>query len=76
MRTFEIGKRYTDGSAVFEIVSRTAKTIKFVRVQHVDRFNERKSEEKKAKIQFYQEINIYNEDYDNNYKIKLSISEY
>ena len=52
MRTLEIGKRYTDGSAVFEIVARTANTIKFVRVQHVDRFNERKSEERKQKFRF------------------------
>lgn len=59
MKTFEVGKRYTDGSAVFEIVARTAKTIKFVRVQHVDRFNERKSEEKKAKIQIWGEREVF-----------------
>ena len=52
MRTFEVGKRYTDGSAIFEIVARTAKTIKFVRVQHAGRFNERKSEEKKPIFRF------------------------
>lgn len=50
MRTFEIGKRYNEGAAVFEIVARTNKTVTFVRVQHSGRFNERKSETKKAKI--------------------------
>ena len=50
MRTFEIGKRYNDGVAVFEIVARTNKTVTFVRVQHSGRCNERKSETKKAKI--------------------------
>ena len=29
MRTFEIGKRYRDGAATFEIIGRTAKTVRF-----------------------------------------------
>ena len=59
MRTFAVGKRYTDGSAVFEIVARTAKTIKFVRVQHAGRYNERKSEEKKANIQIWDKREVF-----------------
>ncbi len=51
MRTFEVGKRYGENAVVFEIVKRTGKTITYVKVQHPDRPNERKSEEKKAKIQ-------------------------
>ena len=50
MRKFEVGKRYNDGAATFEIVARTEKTIKFVMVQHAGRSNERKMNEKKAKI--------------------------
>ncbi len=50
MRTFETGKRYEDGAMVFEITGRTEKTVKFVEIQHAGRINERKSNEKKAKI--------------------------
>ena len=50
MRKFEVGKRYNDGAATFEIVARTEKTIKFVMIQHAGRSNERKMNEKIAKI--------------------------
>lgn len=50
MRTFEVGKRYNDGAATFEIVTRTAATIKFCMIQHPGRSNERRCDEKKAKI--------------------------
>ena len=50
MRMFEIGKRYSDGAMVVEITGRTEKTVKFVMIQHAGRTNERKSEEKRAKI--------------------------
>ena len=59
MKTFEVGKRYNDGAATFEIVARTAKTIKFVMVQHAGRENERKSEEKKAKINIWNNKEIF-----------------
>lgn len=42
MRTFEIGKRYRDGAATFEIIGRTAKTVRFVMIQHAGHFNESK----------------------------------
>ena len=62
MRTFEVGKRYNDGAMVFEITARTEKTIKFITIQHTGRFNERKSEEKKARINKWEnrEIFFYN----------------
>ena len=50
MRKFEVGKRNNDGAATFEIVARTEKTIKFVMIQHAGRSNERKMNEKQAKI--------------------------
>ena len=50
MKKFEIGNRYYESGLTFEITGRTEKTIKFVKVQHAGRFNERKSEEKKTKI--------------------------
>ena len=59
MSKFEVGKRYNDGAAVFEVVARTAKTIKFVMVQHAGRENERKSEEKKAKINVWGDKEVF-----------------
>lgn len=59
MRKFEVGKRYNDGAAVFEIVARTAKTIKFVRVQHAGRSNERRYDEKKVKIQNWNDREVF-----------------
>lgn len=51
MRKFEVGKRYNDGAFVFEIVKRTAKTIRFVQIQHAGRSNERRYNEGSAKIE-------------------------
>ena len=50
MRKFEIGKRYRDSAMTFEITGRTAKTVRFVIIQHAGRFNERKGDEKRAKV--------------------------
>lgn len=51
MRKFEIGKRYFERESLqYEIVARTAKTVKYVEVQHAGRFNEKKSETKSKKI--------------------------
>lgn len=50
MKKFEVGKRYSDGAATFEIIGRTAKTIKYVYIHHPGRSNEKRAEEKKAKI--------------------------
>ena len=51
MKKFKVGKRYTDGAMTFEITGRTEKTVKFVEIQHAGRCNERKSEEKRTKVQ-------------------------
>ena len=50
MRKFETGKRYGEHAVVFEIVKRTAKTITYAAIYHAGRANEKKKEEKKAKI--------------------------
>ena len=50
MKQFEVGKIYGEHSVKFEIVGRTNKFISFVKVQHVGRYNERKSEVKRTKI--------------------------
>lgn len=59
MRKFEVGKRYKDGAMTFEITGRTEKTIKFVTVQHPGRENERKSEEKRIKIIFWNDREVF-----------------
>ena len=59
MRTFEVGKRYTDGAMTFEIVARTAKTIKYAMIQHAGRENERRCYEKKAKINNWEDREIF-----------------
>ena len=51
MRKFEVGKRYNDDAATFEIVARTAKTVIFVMIQHPGKSNERRCDEKKAKVE-------------------------
>lgn len=50
MRRFEINKAYYESGHTFLITGRTAKTIKYVELQHAGRFNEKRSEEKKAAI--------------------------
>lgn len=50
MRKFEIGKRYTSGGMTFEIMSRTAKTVKVATIQHAGRFNEKVTDIKSRKI--------------------------
>lgn len=50
MRKFEVGKIYGEHSVKFEIIRRTAKTVTYRKIQHLWRYNERKSEEIKAKI--------------------------
>ncbi len=50
---FEVGKRYAiDGSdwLQFEVVERRGNTITYVKIQHIERYNEKMSEKKKAKI--------------------------
>lgn len=41
MKNFEVGKRYKEGGVTFEVLSRTAKTVKMALIQHAGRANER-----------------------------------
>ena len=59
MKKFEVGKRYNDGTATFEITARTAKTVKFVMIQHPGKSNERRCNEKKAKISKWDEKEVF-----------------
>ena len=59
MRTFEVGKRYEDSGIAFEVTARTEKTVKFVEIQHAGRFNERRSEEKRAKIRNWETREVF-----------------
>lgn len=62
MKKFEIGKRYLAESGsplTFEIISRTAKRIKFVEIQHAGRYNEKKGEEKTATIKNWDDTEVF-----------------
>lgn len=59
MRKFEAGKRYEDSGITFEITGRTEKTVKFIEIQHVNRFNEKRSTEKKAKIRDWGDREVF-----------------
>ena len=59
MRTFEVGKRYGEKTVVFEIVKRTAKTITYTAIHHAGRYNESRREEKKAKIQNWDDREVF-----------------
>lgn len=50
MGKFEVGKRYVESGITYEIIKRTAKTVRFVEIQHPGRFNERIADVKTAKI--------------------------
>ena len=51
MKRFEVNSSYYESGLTFLITRRTKKVVKYVEVQHAGRFNEKRSEEKKAKIQ-------------------------
>lgn len=59
MRRFEINKTYYESGHTFLITGRTAKTIKYVELQHAGRFNERRSEEKKAAIKDWGDREVF-----------------
>ena len=50
MKKFEIGKRYTEGGVAFEVISRTAKTVKMALIQHAGRSNEKITDVKSKKV--------------------------
>ena len=47
---FEVGKRYTDNSGTYEIMSRSDKMIKIVFIHHPNRVNEKLGTVKKVKL--------------------------
>lgn len=59
MRKFEIGQRYYESGITFQITGRTEKVVKYVEVQHAGRFNERRSEERKAKIKDWNDKEVF-----------------
>lgn len=59
MKKFEVGNRYYESGLTFEITGRTAKTVKYVEIQHAGKFNERHSEEKKSKVHEWPEREVF-----------------
>jgi hypothetical protein len=59
MRKFEIGKIYKDSGMAFRITARTEKTVRFVEIQHLGRFNEREGEEKRARIKNWETREVF-----------------
>lgn len=59
MRKFETGKRYGENAVVFEIVKRTEKTVTYAAIHHKGRFNEKRREEKKVKINTWGDREVF-----------------
>jgi len=59
MRKFEIGKRYYQDGTTYEIIRRTAKTVKYAELQHAGRFNERVMEEKTVRIKDWGDREVF-----------------
>lgn len=62
MKKFEVGKRYKEDGVTFEVLSRTAKTVKMALIQHAGRPNEKITSTKNTKINNWdtEEIAFYN----------------
>ncbi len=59
MKKFEVGKRYFEEAAnVYEVVSRTAKTLTIVEIRHAGRFNEKRLEEKKIRVREWDGVEV------------------
>ena len=59
---FEIGKRYAEYGRdwkQYEIISKQGDTIVYVKIQHTEQYNEKKSETKKAKVKKWQKGEIF-----------------
>ena len=59
---FEVGKRYAiDGSDwfQFEIVKRQGNSITYVKILHTEQYNEKRSEQKRAKIKQWPKGEIF-----------------
>ena len=64
---FEIGNRYAeDGSdwKQYEIISRQGNSITYVQILHTERYNEKKSETKKATVKQWPKGEVFITSYD------------
>lgn len=59
MRKFEVGKKYRHGSYVFEVLKRTAKTVRVIQIQHEGRYNERRYNERTVKIRDWGDREVF-----------------
>lgn len=59
MRVFEVGKCYGDYGIKHMITKRTAKTVTFISIQHLGRYNERRTETRKAKIHNWTDREVF-----------------
>lgn len=54
MKKFEVGNIY-GGTIKYEVTKRTKKFVTYVQIQHFGKFNEKRSEEKRARINEHNE---------------------
>ena len=54
VKRFEAGKRYTDNSATYEIMTRSDKMIKIGMIHHPNRVNEKLGTVKKVKVNVWE----------------------
>lgn len=50
MKKFEVGKRYEDCGATFEVIKRSAKFVTVAYIHHPGRYNEKRAEPKRLGI--------------------------
>ena len=58
MKKFEVNSSYYENGLTFLITGRTEKVVKYVEVQHAGRFNERRSEEKRATLRIWNDKEV------------------
>lgn len=58
MKKFEVNSSYYESGLTFLITGRTEKVVKYVEVQHAGRFNERRSEEKRATLRIWNDKEV------------------
>ena len=59
MRKFEINNTYYECGLTFLITGRTAKTVKYIKIQHYGLPNERRSEEKKTAVKSWEGREVF-----------------
>ena len=58
MKKFEVNSSYYESGLTFLITGRNEKVVKYVEVQHAGRFNERRSEEKRATLKIWNDREV------------------